>query len=56
MEFLNGWFAVVTFFALADGGASGQAAERGGDVWTHLADVIEGKYPVERGESEKIRL
>jgi hypothetical protein len=55
VEFLNGWLAVVTLFALADGGAGGQAAERGGDVWTHLAGVIEGEYPVERGEGEKFR-
>src|SRR5579871_2600453 len=54
MEFLDGWFAVVAFFALAHGGSGGEAAESGGYIRTDLADVIEGENPVERREGDEI--
>jgi hypothetical protein len=42
MEFLDGWLAIVAFFALADGGAGGEATESGGDIRADRAGLIEG--------------
>lgn len=54
VDFIDGVLTLIAFFAMADGGAGSETAERVRDGLADAADLVEGENPVVLREGEEL--